>query len=338
MPVLKSGSSGDAVTKLQTKLKQLGFKPGKIDGKFGSRTKNAVLAFQAANKLKADGMVGPKTLAALEKAQPPSVSGLLQLGAKGPAVTDVQKRLILWGFNPGRADGKFGPKTEAAVLDFQKSRKLKADGIVGPKTLAALNEKPKLDITKKKIKVTPELVAKMFPGVPLINIQQNLPFVLKALKEAKLADRDMVLMALATIRAETGNFTPLSEFRSKYNTSPGGHPFDKYDNRTDLGNRGRPDGDLFKGRGYIQLTGRTNYEVHGAAIGLGNQLVEDPTLANQPEIAAKLLASFLKSHENRIRQALALGNLRAARKLVNGGSHGLTVFTDTFRTGESVFA
>src|SRR5262249_37786061 len=149
-------------------------------------------------------------------------------------------------------------------------------------------------------------------------------------------DKNMVLMALATIRAETGNFTPLSEFQSKFNTPPGGPPFSLYDNRTDLGNQGPPDGANFKGRGYIQLTGRTNYQIHGAAIGMGDQLITNPALATQPDIAAKLLASFLKSQETRIRNALAQNNMAAARKAVNGGSHGLDAFTQAFNIGKSV--
>ena len=129
---------------------------------------------------------------------------------------------------------------------------------------------------------------------------------------------------------------PISEFKSNFNTSPLGHPFDLYDNRRGLGNRGAPDGASFKGRGYVQLTGRTNYQVHGAAIGLGNQLIDDPELANQPDIAGKLLASFLKSHERQIRDALADGDLKTARQLVNGGSHGLNQFIQAFNTGRNL--
>jgi peptidoglycan L-alanyl-D-glutamate endopeptidase CwlK len=184
--------------------------------------------------------------------------------------------------------------------------------------------------------VTVAEVSQMFPGTPSANIQTNLPFVLQALNDAGLGDKDMILMALATIRAETGNFTPLSEFQSKFNTPPGGPPFSLYDNRHDLGNQGPPDGANFKGRGYIQLTGRSNYQVHGAAIGLGDQLITNPGLANQPDIAAKLLASFLKSKEQAIRNALSSNNLALARKLVNGGSHGLAEFTQAYQTGERV--
>jgi peptidoglycan L-alanyl-D-glutamate endopeptidase CwlK len=146
----------------------------------------------------------------------------------------------------------------------------------------------------------------------------------------------MILMALATIRAETAGFIPIGEFKSKYNTSPGGHPFDLYDNRADLGNKGKPDGASFKGRGFIQLTGRSNYKQHGTAIGLGNQLIENPELANEPTIAAKLLASFIKNKEQAIKVALLNNNLKEARRLVNGGSHGLTNFTNAFRAGEKL--
>lgn len=146
----------------------------------------------------------------------------------------------------------------------------------------------------------------------------------------------MVLMALATIRAETESFLPISELRSSFNTSPAGHPFDLYDNRRDLGNLGPPDGERFRGRGFIQLTGRDNYRVHGAAIGLGSQLLDSPELANDSGIAARLLASFLKSEEVQIKGALLEGDLRRARRLVNGGSHGLERFTEAYRMGEEL--
>ena len=62
---LSKGSTGQDVKTLQTKLKELGYLQGKVDGIFGSATKKAVKAFQKANKLTADGIVGPKTFAAL---------------------------------------------------------------------------------------------------------------------------------------------------------------------------------------------------------------------------------------------------------------------------------
>jgi putative chitinase len=181
--------------------------------------------------------------------------------------------------------------------------------------------------------ITVEMAARMLPYAPRANVERNLPIVLNALVGPQLADKPMVLMALATIRAETGSFLPISEGQSRYNTSPGGLPFDLYDSRTDLGNLGRPDGERFKGRGFVQLTGRSNYMLHGAAIGLGDQLINDPDLANSPGIAARLLASFLKRHEEKIRAALMAGDLEEARRLVNGGSNGFGEFEAAYRIG-----
>ena len=81
----------------------------------------------------------------------------------------------------------------------------------------------------------------------------------------------------------------------------------------------------------MQLTGRANYEAYGAKIGY--DLAADPDAANAPEIAALLLAVFLADKADAFRAAVAAGDLAAARKLVNGGSHGLTEFMDTFNKG-----
>jgi peptidoglycan L-alanyl-D-glutamate endopeptidase CwlK len=266
-------------------------------------------------------------------------------GDSGPEIIKLQQKLLAAGFNPGPASGKFDGATEIALKAFQKSHGLLADGLAGPKTLAVLNrfgagEPVKLpSATGKPVidKFTVSAVKQMFPSAtPLKNINKHLPVVLQAMREAGLVDKNMLLMAMGTIRAETEGFEPISEFKSKFNTSPGGHPFDLYDNRADLGNLGRPDGERFKGRGFIQLTGRANYKTHGAAIGLGNRLIENPELANDPTIAARLLASFLKAKERAIKEALLERNFKQARKLVNGGSHGLAQFKETFLKGEQL--
>jgi len=184
--------------------------------------------------------------------------------------------------------------------------------------------------------VTAEIVAQMFPETPAAGIRANLPAVLNALIAPGLATKEMVLMALATIRAETESFVPASEGVSRFNTSPGGEPFDLYDRRAELGNQGPPDGERFRGRGFVQITGRANYLEHGRAIGLGEELIGNPELANDPEIAARLLASFLKSREKPIQRALLKGDLASARKLVNGGSAGLARFTDAYRRGQTL--
>ncbi len=65
-PVLRRGSTGESVTELQQALSMLGYNPGPIDGIFGFKTEASVRLFQNANELSADGIVGPKTWAAID--------------------------------------------------------------------------------------------------------------------------------------------------------------------------------------------------------------------------------------------------------------------------------
>lgn len=60
------------------------------------------------------------------------------LTAAAPTTYEVQIRLIELGYDPGRPDGHDGPKTRAAVADFQANNELDINGIVGPKTVAKL--------------------------------------------------------------------------------------------------------------------------------------------------------------------------------------------------------
>ena len=70
-----------------------------------------------------------------------SPSDNVRLGDNGPGVVQIQKALVSQGFTL-TADGKFGPKTQAAVKAFQTKNGLSADGVVGPKTWAKLSASP----------------------------------------------------------------------------------------------------------------------------------------------------------------------------------------------------
>lgn len=258
-----------------------------------------------------------------------------KLHDNNPGVKSLQEALLKAGFSPGDIDGDFGPGTQAAVIAFQKSAGLVPDGVAGVRTQAALGMIQVATLPSITSTVTVGKVAQMFPGTFMGNIKAHLPNVLAALDAVGIGDRLMVLMALATIRAETAQFEPISEFRSGFNTSPNGHPFDLYDNRSDLGNRGRPDGDDYKGRGFVQLTGRSNYIRIGGVIGVN--LAANPAHANDSVIASRILAAFLKAVEIGCKTALANGDLATARRRVNGGTHGLGEFTRTYRLGEQLF-
>lgn len=264
---------------------------------------------------------------------------ILKEGMTGAGVTALQTRLQMRGFPPGAIDGMFGPATEAAVIAFQKSEGLLPDGVFGASTAQALGfAAQELPPVPGMPNITVALVSKMFPATPLDHIANNLPHVLGALIAAELTSLPIVLSALATIRAEVEGFVPISEFLSRFNTSPrpGGHPFDLYDNRKDLGNQGPPDGSNFKGRGYVQLTGRANYTKFGPIVGV--DLVQNPDQANDPQIAAGLLAAFIAAKEVAIATALAANDLAAARRAVNGGTHGLDRFTAAYQIGTSLLA
>uniref|UniRef100_UPI0035E3E4BA peptidoglycan-binding domain-containing protein n=1 Tax=Archangium violaceum TaxID=83451 RepID=UPI0035E3E4BA len=138
-PTLKLGASGASVKTLQQALANAGFSPGAVDGQFGPKTAAAVKAFQSAKGLVADGVVGPKTWAKLTAAPAGGATPTLKQGATGASVTNLQKLLAQHGFNPGAADGQFGPKTTAAVKAFQSAKGLVADGVVGPQTWGKLN-------------------------------------------------------------------------------------------------------------------------------------------------------------------------------------------------------
>jgi peptidoglycan hydrolase-like protein with peptidoglycan-binding domain len=63
---------------------------------------------------------------------------MLQVGSRGSDVTRLQQTLAREGFSPGGADGIFGAKTKAAVVNYQRAHGLQADGVVGNKTGSSL--------------------------------------------------------------------------------------------------------------------------------------------------------------------------------------------------------
>ena len=146
MPMLYRGCTGDAVKTLQDKLNTLGYNSGNVDGIFGAKTYAAVTAFQKANGLGVDGIVGKLTwgkLYGVSHAMPvetTTVVGrpMVSYGSRGDAVRKLQELLNALGYDCGSVDGIFGSKTKAAVLAFQKANGLAADGIAGPLTWGKL--------------------------------------------------------------------------------------------------------------------------------------------------------------------------------------------------------
>jgi len=147
--LLKQGTSGLDVRKLQGRLAELGYYAGGVDGIYGETTADAVKAFQRNNGLSGDGQAGSQTQSKLYSATAkyannpvatadPGQTRSLSLGMSGNDVYALQQRLIELRYLTGVADGFFGEETRMALIEFQKNNNLTADGNAGASTLRKL--------------------------------------------------------------------------------------------------------------------------------------------------------------------------------------------------------
>lgn len=137
--------------------------------------------------------------------------------------------------------------------------------------------------------------------------------VSEALNELNILSPLALIGALATVRIEVGRmFLPITE-----NTD--GRP---YEGRTDLGNYVPGDGFLYRGRGYIQLTGRQNYVNYGKVLNLDLQC--HPDLALDANNSARILARYFR--DRGCIAACEAKNWAVVRKMVNGGMNGYDDF------------
>ena len=169
---LEEGDEGTAVTAMQKRLKELGYYKSTADGDFGSVTKSALIAFQKANNLTANGRGTTATLNKLysvdakdastyqdeedarneedddddvqtggnnvapENSGDVTVGGYttLRKGDTGAAVKKLQQALKNQGYYSGSLDSNYSNAVYNAVRSFQKKHNLKVDGIAGPAT------------------------------------------------------------------------------------------------------------------------------------------------------------------------------------------------------------
>ncbi|HEX6969668.1 MAG TPA: N-acetylmuramoyl-L-alanine amidase [Micromonosporaceae bacterium] len=143
MRPIRRGERGPAVAEIRRILTSLDLlPPGRPSDEFDAGTERAVRAFQQSRGLSVDGAVGPETWRALDAAR-------WRLGARtlyhsvsqplcGEDVRTLQERMLEMGYDTGRADGVYGPRTARAVAQFQREIGLRSDGTCGPQTLNAL--------------------------------------------------------------------------------------------------------------------------------------------------------------------------------------------------------
>lgn len=135
----------------------------------------------------------------------------------------------------------------------------------------------------------------------------------RTLNDYGILSRLTLIGALATIRVECGrHYKSITEYASG----------EAYNGRKDLGNIKPGDGPRYKGRGYIQITGRNNYKNYGKAIGV--DLENNPELALEPENAARILVQYFK--DRNIHRACETQSWELVRLKVNGGTNNLAEF------------
>lgn len=261
---------------------------------------------------------------------------LLKLGSEGDDVRKLQEKL---GVDP---IGKFGPKTEAAVKAWQSANGLTADGIVGDGTWSKLftSATPAAPVTSAP--------ASSSGGLKLQNLKGHIPDAVIAMipdTAAKFQINTPLRLAhfLAQCGHESGGFRATQEnlnysakglmgiFKKYFPTPALAASYERkpekianrvYASRMGNGAEASGDGYKFRGRGYIQLTGKENYTAFGKAI-------NENIIANPDSVSSKyaLLSAAWFFNKNGLHKMADEGAsdqvVTKITKRVNGGTIGL---------------
>ena len=262
---------------------------------------------------------------------------LLKNGSKGEDVKKLQEKLGV------EAIGTFGPKTEAAVKAWQKANGLKDDGIVGPSTWSKLFGETKVETTIIKEDVVipsggPLNIEKLKGHIPDVVLAQ----IPETAKKFNITNNLRLAHFLAQCGHESGGFKAVSEnlnysadglkkifgkyfpgnLAESYARQPEKIASRVYGGRMGNGDETTKEGFKFRGRGYIQLTGKSNYTNFTKFI--GEDCVSNPDLvATKYPLASA--AFFFDSNKlwGICDQGADDATVTAVTKRVNGGTIGL---------------
>jgi hypothetical protein len=256
-----------------------------------------------------------------------------------PHLTDeveiLQRHLKDWGVLPtaAKVDGMFGSATQAAVELFQKKRPagsqfvpqgLPMTGVVDRNTWAELMKVDPDEITMISRDAPSHDLPANFPTVDqILNAvgvpspirpfaKKNLPLILNQCLQDGVIDRGQIAYVFATAQHESHFGRFMMELASG----------SRYEGRcSDLGNCFPGDGRRFKGRGFVQITGRRNYTKWSQKLGI--DLVSRPEKAAVPQTAAIILVRGMRdgSFTTFKLSDFIVGNRRNfsnARRIVNG--------------------
>ncbi len=188
--IMRLGNRGEAVEKIQARLKELGFYTGNMTGQYDTATRAAVTAFQKKNGLKADGVAGtetqkaiyatdalrvdstptpaptptPKPTAVPTPAPTYKIPGTtVKSGSEGADARTVQRRLKELGYYTGKTDGIFGKGSVDALKRFQTANGLLPDGKAGKTTYAILFSSKAKTAAEAEPTAEPEVIATPVP-------------------------------------------------------------------------------------------------------------------------------------------------------------------------------
>ena len=264
---------------------------------------------------------------------------LLKLGSEGE---DVKRLQIKLGVDP---IGKFGPKTDAAVKAWQSRNGLTADGIVGPNTWARLMGE---SVTPAPVIITEPAPVASVGGLKLEKLRGHIPDAVIAQipdTAAKFQINTPLRLAhfLAQCGHESGGFRvtqenlnysakglmgifkkyfPTQALAESYQRQPQKIANKVYANRMSNGSEDSGDGFKFRGRGYIQLTGRANYTAFGKAI--NEDIVSNPDVVSGKYALLSAAWFWSTNGLNRLADTGATDQVvTSITKRVNGGTIGL---------------
>jgi putative chitinase len=268
---------------------------------------------------------------------------VLRKGDQGPLVTKLQEKLGV------EAIGKFGPKTEAALIAWQQANGLSADGIAGPFTLAKLGIEalPQAAPTPAPAPVAAP-IAIPNSGFKLHNLKGHIPdAVIAQIPDTAARFNITNPLRLAHFLSQCGHesggwravrenlnysakglmgifkkYFPNATLATAYQRQPEKIANRVYASRMGNGNEHSGDGYKYRGRGYIQLTGKDNYSKFDATV--PENIVADPEL-----VATKypLASAAFFFNSNKLWSICDQGAtplvVTAVTKRVNGGTIGL---------------
>jgi putative chitinase len=266
---------------------------------------------------------------------------LLRVGSTGDDVVKLQVKL---GVDP---IGKFGPKTEAAVKGWQSAHGLTPDGIVGDATWSKLFAEV-TQVPAPQVIVQPEPTIVPTSGFKLDRLVGHIPqAVINQIPDtaARFGITTSLRLAhfLAQCGHESGGFRAVSEnlnysakgllgiFRKyftnvnlamQYERKPEKIANRVYSSRMGNGNEASGEGWSFRGRGYIQLTGKDNYRAFDATV--GEDILKNPDLVATKYPLASAAFFFKRNNLWAIcDRGASMDVVTAVTKRVNGGTIGL---------------